>query len=180
MATDDPVDPGLGEAIARLRDQLPDQDLWPHIARQLEPRRPRGTLLIRWPTALAAGLALVLASSAGTGMLLRRAHTADSVATAAPAPAPSIAASYAPGDAALARSANDLEKVVRSTLPHVDPQARTAIDQALTLLDSAIAQATARQQAAPDDQRAARFLTSTLRKKLQLLRTVSELTRHQS
>ena len=59
---------------------------------------------------------------------------------------------------------------------HLDTDARTSVNQGLNALDAAIAQAAARQTAAPGDAGAARYLTSTLRKKLQLLRTVSQLT----
>jgi hypothetical protein len=183
MDADDPLDNVLGEAIGRLRDAHPDRDLWPGIARQLEPRRLRGTLMMRWPAALAAGLAIAVATSAGTAVLIRRHAPADSGATtaaAAPAALPSISASFAPGDAALAHAVNDLEKAVRGSLDQLDPEARSHVDRTLTMLDAAIAQAAERQIAAPDDPRAAKYLTSTLRKKLQLLRTVSELTQRQS
>lgn len=180
MATDDPLDPALGEAISRLRDTQPGHDLWPNIARQLEPRVPRGTVMMRWPTALAAGLAIVLATSAVTTVLLRRGHATDPVALATSAPLSTIAASYAPGDAALARAVGDLEKAVRATLPQLDAEARAAVDKSLTMLDAAIAQAAERQMAAPNDPHAAKYLTTTLRKKLQLLRTVTELTQRQS
>lgn len=179
MAIDDSLDPMLTEAISCLRDTHPGQDLWPHIARQLEPRRPRGTLMIRWPTALAAGLTIAIATSASTALLLRHTSAADSAAATTAVARPdraTLAASFAPGDAALVRAVADLERAVRGALGQLDPEARNAVKQTLAMLDQAIAQAAERQTAAPDDPRAARYLTSTLRKKLQLLRTVSELT----
>ena len=172
------LDPGLGDAIAQLRDTHPDQDLWPKIAKQLEPRQPRGTVLMRWPTALAASIALVAVSAAGTGYVMHRqtrAEKAISGITVSAVPAPMNA-----GDAALARAVGELEKAVTSTLNQLDPEARTTVTKTLTMLDDAIAQATARQTATPDDPRAAKFLTSTLRKKLQVLRTLSSLTQQQS
>ena len=86
-----------------------------------------------------------------------------------------ITASFAPGDAALARAVDDLETAVRGSLDHLEPAARASVRRSLATLDSAIAQAAARQNASPGDPGAARYLTSTLRKKLQLLRTVSQL-----
>jgi hypothetical protein len=182
---DDERDPRLEDAITRLRDTHPDRDLWPHIARQLEPRRSRGVMVIRWPTALAAGLALALATSLSTAWLVRRG--------AAPAPAqgtPAIEASappstpatvtMSPSDSALAHAVSEMERAVRGTLAQLDPEARATVTKTLAMLDQAIAQAEAHQSAAPDDPRAARFLTSTLRKKLQLLRTVSGLTQQQT
>jgi hypothetical protein len=187
MHRDHDNDPGLADEIGTLRDTPPANDLWPAIARQLEPRQPRGTLLIRWPVAIAAGLVLAVATSAGTLIALRMTRSsaapASTVAATPTAPAESstaVAASFAPADSALASAIDDLERAVRSNLVHVDPEARNSINQSLTLLDHAIAQAAARQSAAPDDPRVASYLTSTLRKKLQLLRTVSELTRRES
>jgi cytochrome c551/c552 len=183
MGTDDPLDPMLGDALSRLRDAHPDRDLWPHIARQLEPRIPRGTMMLRWPTALAAGLAIAIATSVSTAVLLHRVGGADRTVafnrTVEPALS-TVAASFAPADAALARAVDDLEKAVRGSLGELDPEARTTVTKTLTMLDAAIAQAAERQIASPDDPRAAKYLTSTLRKKLQLLRTVSELTQRQS
>jgi hypothetical protein len=173
------VDPELAEAIARLRDTQPAEDLWPTISRKLAPRHPRGMLLIRWPTALAASVAIVAATAASTAILLHRATGEDSTAMVAASAAASsaiVTASFAPGDAALAHAINDLEVAVRASMSHLDPDARSSVDQGLDALDAAIAQAAARQTAAPGDPGAARYLTSTLRKKLQLLRTVSQLT----
>jgi hypothetical protein len=175
---DDELDPTLGDAIKRLRDTHPDQDLWPRIARQLEPRHPRGTVLMRWPTALAAGLALVAVSAAGTSVLMHRQTRADTAITGIMAS--TLPSTMNPSDAALARAVSDLEKAVKGTLEQLDPEARATVTKTLAMLDDAIAQAAARQTAAPDDPRAARFLTSTLKKKLQLLRTVSGLTQKQS
>ena len=178
MDADLPPDPLLTDAIGRLRDTGPAADLWPGIASQLAPRRPRGTLLLRWPVALAAGLVLVVATSAGTALVLRHSRNEPATADAAQAgvaTAAMVTASFAPGDAALARAIDDLERVVRSSVDRLDPAARLSVHQSLVALDAAIAQAAARQTAAPGDPAAGRYLTSTLRKKLQLLRTVSEL-----
>lgn len=183
---DDPRDPRLEDAISRLRDAHPERDLWPHIARQLEPRRARSVMVIRWPTALAAGLALALATSLSTAWLVRRG------AAPAPAPAQGTAAieastpparpaiTMSPSDSALAHAVAEMERAVRGTLAQLDPEARATVTKTLAMLDQAIAQAEAHQSAAPDDPRAARFLTSALRKKLQLLRTVSGLAQQQT
>ncbi len=180
MDTEDALDPALGAAIDELHDQQPERDLWPGIANRLDRRHGKTPLVIRWPTALAAGLVIAIATSAGTALLMR--HSVAPVATTAVAPSTAtiITASFAPGDAALARAANDLELAVRNNLGHVDPEARASINKSLIALDSAIAQAARRQNASPGNERAAKYLTSTLRKKLQLLRTVSELTQQQS
>ncbi len=172
------LDPRLGDAIGRLRDTHPDQDLWPKIAKQLEPRRPRGTVLIRWPIALAASVALVATSAACTSFLLHRQTRAEKAISSIVVA--SVPSTLNANDAALARAVNDLEKAVAGTLNQLGPEARATVTKTLTMLDDAIAQATARQTATPDDPRAAKFLTSTLRKKLQVLRTLSSLTQQQS
>lgn len=183
MDTEDELDPRTTDAINRLRDTQPATDLWPGIARQLEPRRVHRTLLIRWPTALAAGLVIAAATSVGTAVLLHRGIPANTNAGAPLANEPAqttIAASFAPGDASLARAVGELERAVRNSLDHLDPEARASVTKSLVALDQAIAQAAARQIASPEDPGVARYLTSTLRKKLQLLRTVNQLTQLRS
>ncbi len=181
---DNELDPRLSEEIARLRDSHPAADLWPHIARRLEPRRPPGMVLLRWPTAIAAGLVIAVATSTGTALVLRRQAPQTDSAVAANATSasssPTLATIMAPSDAALAKAVDDLERAVKGSIAQLDPEARTTVNRTLTMLDQAIAQAAARQSASPDDPRAARFLTSTLKKKLQLLRTVSELAQRES
>jgi len=183
MDTDDEMDPRLRQSIDSLRDTQPATDLWPGIVRQLEPRGSVRTMLIRWPVALAAGLVIAAATSVTTAILMRRTAatappSAGEVALGGqrPADVSTVPASFAPGDAALARAVNDLERAVRGSLNHLDAEARNSVVKSLTALDQAIAQAAARQIAAPDDPGVARYLSSTLRKKLDLLRTVNQLT----
>jgi hypothetical protein len=177
MATEQDRDPALAEAIAQLRDTQPEVDLWPGIARQL-PRHPRGTVILHWPMALAAGLAIVIVSAAGTAVVLHRTTVAAPAvaAIANPDHAAVVPASYSPDDAALARAVNDVEQLVRASYPEMNPSARNSVQQSLAALDQAIAQASQRERAAPDDPRAAKYLTGALRKKLQVLRTVHTLT----
>jgi hypothetical protein len=180
MATEPDRDPLIDAAIERLRDSAPQHDLWPAISSQLAPRQGYGTFVVRWPIALAAGLAIVAMSSAATMAFLRYrtvpAPAAAQIATVARSTDAAIPASYSPDDAALARAVADVERLVRSSLDRLDPAARLSVQQSLDALDRAIAQAAQREQAAPDDPRAAHYLTSALRKKLQVLRTVHDLT----
>ena len=104
------LDPRLGDAIARLRDTHPDQDLWPTIAKQLEPRRPRGTVLMRWPTALAASFALVAVSAAGTSYVMHRQTRAEKAISGIVVSA--VTPTLNANDAALARAVKELEKAV--------------------------------------------------------------------
>ncbi len=181
MATnhDDPLDPRLREAIATLRDTPPPEDLWPQIAPQLSPRYPAGTMLLRWPTAIAAGLVIASASIGGT-LLLLRSGVALPVGTATPpgliTPASNIAATHTPADQALQQAIGQLETRLSATEATLDQNTRDAIRTSIAALDQAIADAATRQRALPDDPRSAAYLTSALQKKLDVLRTVTRRT----
>lgn len=181
MATDhdDPLDPRLAEAIATLRDAPPSDDLWPEIAPRLAPRHPAGTLLVRWPTAIAAGLVIATASIGGTLLLLRGNTVVEPTTTAAAplaTPANAVAAAHTPADQALQRAIGELEGRLALAEGTLDPQTRDGIRASLAALDQAIADAAARQRATPDDARSAHYLTSALQKKLEVLRTVTRRT----
>ncbi|MDX2262114.1 MAG: hypothetical protein SFU84_10510 [Gemmatimonadales bacterium] len=181
MATnqDDPIDPRLAEAIATLRDTPPSDDLWPEIAPRLAPRHPAGTLLLRWPTAIAAGLVIATASIGGTLLLLRGdavtpAPSATQASLATPANA--VAAAHTPADQALQRAIGELEGRLALAEGSFDATTRDGIRASLDALDRAIADAAARQRATPDDARSAHYLTSALQKKLEVLRTLTRRT----
>lgn len=182
---DEPLDPQLATAVAALRNAPPGADLWPAIARRLEPRRPRGTIVLPWPAALAAALVLA-ALGAGGVLLVRRAPVPASSSgpqTIAAAPggmAPAIAAGYSAADTTLLKAIGDLERAVRANVTQLDPGAQTALQQSLALVDQAIAQARTEHRAAPDDPAAARYVTTMLRKKLDVLQTISRLTANRS
>ena len=57
----------------------------------------------------------------------------------------------------------------------LDPGSRESLNRSLRVLDQAIAEASAQRRAEPDDPRAARYLTATLRKKLDVLRSATVL-----
>lgn len=177
----DELDPQLRNAIEGLRDTSPARDLWPDIRARLTPRLPRGTVLLRWPAALAAGIALVFAASGSTYVLLHHGAGAASphVTAATPAATPLVSAAYAPADAALFQAIAQLERTVRTNLATARPAVRASVDSSIAALNRAIADAATRQTAMPDDPRAAQLLTSTLRKKLDVLHTVSRLTTRQ-
>lgn len=177
---DDPLDPRLMEAIATLRDTPPAEDLWPEIAPQLTPRHPAGTFLLRWPTAIAAGLVIASASIGGTMLLLRSGTVVPPAATAAQAalvtPAGNLAAAHTPADQALQQAIGQLEARLASTETTLDPKTREGIRASLAALDQVIADAATLQRATPDDPRSAHYLTSALQKKLDVLRTVTRRT----
>lgn len=176
MANDpEPLDPRLATAINELRDRPPENDLWPAIAPRLMTRRPKGTLLLRWPTALAAGIAIALLSAAGTMLMIRREGT---VRATEPAPITSVA--FTAADSSLERAILELERSVRASMTQLDDPARIGIVRGLAALDNAIATAAAQCMAAPGDTQAEHDLTSSLRKKLSVLRSVSALTARRS
>jgi hypothetical protein len=181
MATDhdDPLDPRLAEAIAALRDAPPSDDLWPEIAPRLAPRHPAGTLLLRWPTAIAAGLVIATASVGGTLWMLRgeAAVPAPGIASSVDAvPANVVVAAHTPADQALQRAIGELESRLVLAEGSLDATTRDGIRASLDALDRAIADAAARQRATPDDARSAHYLTSALQKKLEVLRTLTRRT----
>lgn len=187
MATDDrsqdaPLDPVLAEAIGGLRDRGPDRDLWTDIAPQLERRRPKGTLLVRWPTALAAGLALVAGSAAVTSWLGRNATDSGETPIASAALAGGqdsaqgpalVAAAFGDADLALEGAIRDLTTTIEAALPQLDPATRGELSRSMDALQQAVTDATNRARTAPGDLRAAQYLTSTLRRQHDVLRTIA-------
>ena len=173
MATDnEPLDPRLSEAIGELRDSAPVTDLWPGIARRLAPRSHTGGMRVRWPTALAAGLVIALASAAGTVAVLgRTAAGAPDTTTAASRGLLIVSATATPADATLESAIAQVETLLESVQDQLDPVARAELAHSLERLDRAIAAAATQRRSAPDDEQAAQLLTATLRKKLEVLRT---------
>jgi type VI protein secretion system component VasF len=180
MATnhDEPLDPRLRDAIATLRDSAPVEDLWPEIAPHLAPRHPAGTLLLRWPSAIAAGLVIAAASVGGT-LLLQRGRAISptgSIVAEAPRADGNALAAFTPADAALQQAIQELEMVLGDTDSALDPKTREGITASLKSLDQAIADAATQQRAMPEDPRLARYLTTALQRKLGVLRAVTQRT----
>ncbi|MEO5798531.1 MAG: hypothetical protein ABIZ70_11820 [Gemmatimonadales bacterium] len=178
MATErEELDSRLAEAVRGLRDTPPAADLWPEIAPRLQPRRIAGTVRLRWPTALAAGLAIAVASVGGTLAVLRRAEVPPAVVklpknTGVPVVSVALAS---PADTTLETAIVQLEATLQTLQAKLDPASRESLNRSLRVLDRAIADASEQRRAEPEDPRAARYLTATLRKKLDVLRTVTVL-----
>lgn len=173
-----PLDPVLAEAITGLRDRGPDRDLWTEIAPRLAPRRPAGVLQMRWPTALAAGLALVAGSVAVTQWLGRDAVTGPMVVQAPATGAagdglPVVTVALDEAGSALQTAINDLTATIEAAMPQLDDATRAELTRTMTALDHAVAEATDRVREAPDDMRAAQYLTTTLRRQHAVLRTIA-------
>lgn len=176
---DDPIDPRLADALGRLRDTPPAADLWPEIAPRLVRRLPRGSVLLRWPTAIAAGLLIAVASGAGTALLLDRGNVTPPAADVASGTLPAtsvVTVAETSADAALQRAIQDLEGVFDHAAASLAPETRAGIRESLTALDRAINDAAAQQRAIPTDPRLARYLTSVLQRKLEVLQQVTQRT----
>lgn len=175
------LDPRLAERLHALRDTPPEHDLWQGISARLSPRRPRGTVQLRWPVALAAGLALVVASAAGTIAVIRHRVPTGPGSPAGVAGVLSVApVAYSSADSALVLAIQDFETRIRAALPQLDPTTRRNVERSLTTLDGAARDAAVERSAAPDDPGADRFFISTLRKKLAALQTIATLTASRS
>ena len=168
----------LHDAIAGLRDAAPHRDLWPDIRSQLRPRRP-GFLQVRWPVALAAGLALVVATAAGTAVILSRTDISQPIAATTVQPGRVIAAGH-DGDADAARAVVEMEAALASSAASLDPAVYRALAKGLAILDRAIVDASAQQRAAPADPAARQYLTSMMQRKLDVLRTAERIAMQQS
>lgn len=181
MDTDhDDLGPELRDAIATLRDREPEQDLWPTIEAAVAAKGRPGFVQIRRPVLIAAGLALIAASVAIT-VALRHPATPAVVAVSPNAVSTSAAATLPAGfDAAtltLERAIEQLEAAVAMESSALDPGARARVDGSLAVLNDAIADAHAQADAAPRDVGAARYLTRTMQRKLDVLQSVASMTR---
>ncbi len=178
MATDpDGLDPRLAAAIRGLEDRGPEVDLWPGISRRINPRH-RGMLQIRWPIAIAAALALVAGSAAITSALLpgRGAGEVAVRPASTVGGTPALPAGYDRAEQSLATAIDRLEEAYAAAAPRFDPATREQIKASLAALDTAITEARSRADAAPTDLRAAKYLTRTMQRKLDVLQTVATMT----
>lgn len=187
MVTDhernDELDPRLRAAIAGLEDREPETDLWPGIRRQIAPRRPK-MLELRWPVAAAAALALVAGSAAVTTLLVRDGNPASPmVASGTPAPdgsLPVLPAGYDEAAQSIASAIERLEQAYAAAASSLPADVREEIASSLAALDQAIDEARTRAGAAPDDLGAARYLTRTMQRKLDMLETAATMASQRS
>ncbi len=145
----------------RLSDHTPARDLWPDIARALEPARRgapnagpeiiplrpptqamertrRRTFRVSLPQAVAAGLALALFSGAVGARVARSTGPADQVELGASAPWAQLVERASPELQARAREVQRLEAVLARYRSGLDPGVVWALEKNLGTIDRAI------------------------------------------
>ena len=161
-------------------ERLPETDLWPGVAWRMKSRRG---LSLSWMQALAAGLALVALSSGAVWMAMRGGRSvapqvaADAVDRGPEAGTPTgpiVVADF--GDAAYENAVNDLRKALDAGRNRLDPQTIQVLERNLASIDQAIEEARKALQADPANVSLNSYLAGVRRRKLDLLRTASDLT----
>jgi hypothetical protein len=173
---DETLDPQLRQAIDRLEDREPTTDLWPGIARRIAPPRPK-LLTLPWPVAAAAALALV-AGGAVLGTRLAGDGPGDPgvvATTPSTGEAPLLPAGYDEAERTLEQAIDRLEEAYAAAAPSLPTEVQARITESLGALDEAIADARLRAGNAPSDLGAARYLTKTLQRKLDVLETAASM-----
>jgi anti-sigma factor RsiW len=169
---------------SELTDRDPAVDLWPGIAAQL-PSAPGVTSLSRRqrlhqrrvtfsvPQLAAAGLALVLVSSGLLWAALR-----DRGGDVSPVELPAMAVAAAAADPATAYGAAiaDLEALLAQHRESLDTATVRVLEESLTIIDRAIAEAQAALAEDPANRYLNGHLTTTMQRKLTLLQQAVSLT----
>lgn len=170
----------LDQALAGLpRELLPESDLWPGIAAQLEPRRaPR-----RWLPLAAAAVLLVVSSSLITAQLVRRsAAPAAPVATVVPPATPDAGgvrpASFGPGhalDPEYAAARQQLAAMLAQRIDRLPSSARQKVEDNLAQLQRATDEINAALALQPGDALLEELLLNTYQDELAVLASVNQL-----
>jgi anti-sigma factor RsiW len=178
------------------REITPPRDLWPEIAARLraagelhdDSERPAIQVDFRagrqpavsrtWVIRIAAGLALVLASSSVTALLLRRPGT-EPIATlptnTALPPAMTALAAFEPTEAEYQGAVAELSAELRANRARLSPETIATVEENLRIIDSAIAESRAALTADPGDARIPLLLSGVYRKKVELLQHAVQL-----
>ena len=170
----------LDRALAGLPRELPpENDLWPGIAAQLEPRRaPR-----RWLPLAAAAVLLVVSSSLITAQLVRRsAAPAAPVATVAPPATPAAGvvrpASFGPGhvlNPEYVAARQQLAAMLAQRMDRLPSSARQKVEDNLAQLHRATDEINAALALQPGDALLEELLLNTYQDELAVLASVNQL-----
>ena len=170
------------DTAASLRDEpsLPAVDPWPQVEWRMQGRRARRGISLSWPQALAASVALVAVSSGVMWIAMRdrvpaapvvaeALDTGPEVGEAVPVTMPDFA------DAAYESAVRDLRESLDAGRNRLDPQTIQVLEKNLAAIDQAIDQARKALEADPANVSLSSYLASVRRRKLDLLRTASDL-----
>jgi anti-sigma factor ChrR (cupin superfamily) len=181
---------------AALADREPERDLWPGIAARIEAARAaelrpdgrvtqssrvwRRRFALSVPQLAAAALVVALIGGGSTLLLSRgpvssappRVATPDSGALG---PARFTASGRDVSDMDINRAAADLEAVLKQERSRLDPATAQVLDRNLATIDSALVQIRGALRTQPTDGYLNRSLTSTMLRKLDVLRAAVRL-----
>jgi hypothetical protein len=161
---------------------MPERDLWPQVAWRMQARR--ASISLSWPQALAAGVALMAVSSGAVWMAMRTAPEPRPPAAAAGGPrdtGPDPSAGAVPvslpnfADEAYDNAVRDLRNTLEEGRNRLDPQTIQVLEKNLAAIDQAIDQARKALEADPANVSLSSYLASVRKRKLDMLRTASEL-----
>jgi hypothetical protein len=166
-------EPPLEGVGALPRSIEPPHDLWPAIETRLAPRR---TSWRPW-LALAAAVLLVVASSAITALVLRRAEGPAGRVPVATNPAPTA---HLVAEAGYARAAEELGRALAERRDRLHPETVRTLERNLAIIDRAIAESRAALAADPGDPDLEAILLASWDRKLTLLRQAADLPQQRS
>lgn len=159
-------------------DRVPDADLWPGVAARVRGGRAR-TISLSWMQAIAAGVALAVLSGSGVWMAMRPGREAGGsrgTATVAGASGTDVRPIADFGDAAYESAVKDLREALENGRNRLDPRTIQVLETNLAAIDQAIGDARKALEADPSNVSLNSYLAGVRRRKLDLLRTASELT----
>ncbi|MBW3627848.1 MAG: zf-HC2 domain-containing protein [Gemmatimonadetes bacterium] len=169
------------------REIAPPRDLWPAIAARIHatsPEQDRAVIQVDfsprpqarragvWVIRIAAALALVVASSSVTVLLLRQPGTepvAVMPTNTARAPAKTALAAFAPTEVEYQGAVNALHAELRQSRGRLSPETMATVEANLRIIDAAIAESRAALAADPSNARLPMLLSGVYQKKVELL-----------
>ena len=170
-------DPLLAKAAELPKEVEPARDLWPGIAARLgEAGAAAARPPVRWPLALAAGIAVASVSALLTWGLLRDPQPADAVVAHEPAVAADIVpVSYGPNSGLSAKELAARDELVaefRGKFATLKPETREAILKNLAIMQSAADEIESALARDPASDMLQGMLVGTYKRELQLYSTV--------
>jgi hypothetical protein len=161
----------VAQAADLPRTMAPAHDLWPEIAKQLQPRRPATVERLgrRWTWgAIAAAATIVVAT------LLW--HTDERVPLPAPTPDAKAQQVSLAIDHDYEQAAAELLKAIEARRGRLTPDARARVDESLRVIAQALAAIRVELIKAPGDPALNHLLLSVHQKRIEVLRTLAQLT----